>query len=59
MWTRSLTRGLLRVGGRLHHSSLDRSEKSPLIIPGQHHIATLLIRHHHEEIHPSVQLAFG
>ncbi|XDV26575.1 hypothetical protein PO909_030232 [Leuciscus waleckii] len=31
--------GLLRVGGRLHHSSLDQSEKTPLIIPGQHHIA--------------------
>lgn len=27
------------------------SEKSPLIIPGKHHIAALLIRHHHEHIH--------
>ena len=45
------THGLLRVGGRLHHSSLDQGEKTPLIIPGQHHIATLLIRHHHEKIH--------
>ncbi|XP_036003032.1 uncharacterized protein LOC118566091 isoform X2 [Fundulus heteroclitus] len=45
------THGLLRVGGRLRHSNLDQSEKTPLIIPGQHHIATLLIRHHHEQIH--------
>ncbi len=43
--------GLLRVGGRLHRSSLNQSEKTPLIIPGKHHIATLLIRHHHERIH--------
>ena len=26
--------GLLRVGGRLYHSSLNQSEKFPLIIPG-------------------------
>lgn len=43
--------GLLRVGGRLHHSGLNQSEKSPLIIPGKNHIAALLIRHHHEHIH--------
>lgn len=43
--------GLLRVGGCLHRSSLNQSEKTPLIIPGKHHIATLLIRHHHEHIH--------
>ncbi|KAI3366456.1 hypothetical protein L3Q82_000591 [Scortum barcoo] len=43
--------GLLRVGGRLHNSSLDQDEKTPLIIPGKHHIAALLIRHYHEQIH--------
>lgn len=43
--------GLLRVGGRLLNSSLEQREKTPLIIPGQHHIATLLIRHHHENVH--------
>lgn len=43
--------GLLRVGGCLHRSSLNQSEKIPLIIPGKHHIATLLIRHHHKRIH--------
>ena len=40
--------GLLRVGGRLSNSDLDASEKTPLIIPGKHHAATLLFRHHHE-----------
>lgn len=39
--------GLLRVGGRVKQ----QCEKTPLIIPGQHHIAALLIRHHHEKIH--------
>lgn len=43
--------GLLRVGGRLHNSSLSQDEKNPVIIPGNHHIATLIIRHHHEQIH--------
>ena len=45
------THGLLRVGGRLHHSSLDQEEKNPLIIPGKHHVATLIIRQCHEQIH--------
>ena len=36
--------------GRLHHC-LDQNEKTPLIIPGKHHIAILVIRQHHERIH--------
>ncbi|XP_015230163.1 PREDICTED: uncharacterized protein LOC107084718 [Cyprinodon variegatus] len=43
--------GLLRVGGHLHHSSLNRTEKNPVIIPGQHHVAALIIRHCHEQVH--------
>ncbi|PWA22445.1 hypothetical protein CCH79_00020932, partial [Gambusia affinis] len=43
--------GLLKVGGRLQHSNLGQSEKTPVIIPAQHHIATLIIRHHHEQVH--------
>ncbi|XP_073769028.1 uncharacterized protein [Danio rerio] len=42
--------GLLRVGGRLHLSSLNQREKTPLLIPGKSHIATLIIRHHHERV---------
>lgn len=39
--------GLLRIGGRLGSSSLHPSEKNPVIIPGKHHIATLLVQHYH------------
>lgn len=42
---------LLRVGGCLHHSILDQSKKTPLIIPGKQHIAALLIRQYHKQIH--------
>lgn len=41
---------LLRVGGRIGNSSLSLREKKPLIIPGRHHIATLIVRHHHEKV---------
>nr|XP_054604550.1 uncharacterized protein LOC129165413 [Nothobranchius furzeri] len=41
---------LLRVGGRLAASNLTGHETNPLLIPGKHHIATLLIRHHHEAV---------
>ena len=39
--------GLLRVGGRLKRSDVPANEKNPVVIPGQHHIAILLIRHYH------------
>ncbi|XP_052815239.1 uncharacterized protein LOC128242202 [Mya arenaria] len=42
--------GLLRVGGRLSRSSLSTCEKNPIIIPGDHHISVLLIRHYHESV---------
>ncbi|XP_062247185.1 uncharacterized protein LOC133956282 isoform X1 [Platichthys flesus] len=42
---------LLRVGGRLHNANLDQREKTPVIIPGKHQVATLLIKHHHEQIY--------
>lgn len=42
--------GLLRVGGRLKHSSLSVSVKNPIIVPGKSHLALLLIRHFHEKV---------
>ncbi|KAJ8364608.1 hypothetical protein SKAU_G00134390 [Synaphobranchus kaupii] len=42
--------GLLRVGGRISQSQLVLSEINPLIIPGCHYLATLIIRHHHEMV---------
>lgn len=41
--------GLMRVGGRIKEARLERDEKNPLIIPGSHHIARLLVRHYHEQ----------
>ena len=40
--------GMLRIGGRIDQAPVDRCEAHPLIIPSHHHIATLLVRHHHE-----------
>ncbi|XP_061891197.1 uncharacterized protein LOC133641474 isoform X1 [Entelurus aequoreus] len=42
--------GLLRIGGRIKEAKLSLEEKSPLIIPGKHHISTLLVRHYHQKI---------
>lgn len=42
--------GLLRVGGRLSSADLSKEEKHPLIIPHTHHVATLLVRHFHEQV---------
>ncbi|XP_038823288.1 uncharacterized protein LOC120023350 [Salvelinus namaycush] len=42
--------GLLRVGGRLSSADMSQDEKHPLIIPRTHHVATLLVRHYHEQV---------
>ena len=42
--------GLLRIGGRISSADLPNYEKHPLIIPKSSHIATLLVRHYHEEV---------
>lgn len=41
---------LLRVGGRLCYSQLHKNETNPVIIPNKHHIATLIVRHHHQKV---------
>ena len=43
--------GLLRVGGRLKKGNLTSDEAHPVVIPGKSHVATLLIRHFHEQVH--------
>ncbi|KAI3351066.1 hypothetical protein L3Q82_005633 [Scortum barcoo] len=40
--------GVLRVGGRLRHSSLPESIKHPAIIPKGYHITKMIIAHCHE-----------
>lgn len=34
---------ILRAGRGLHHASLDQKEKTPVITPGWHHVAALLL----------------
>ena len=42
-----LVDGVIRVGGRLQNSPINQESKHPVILPKDHHISTLIIRHHH------------
>ncbi|KAL6464619.1 hypothetical protein MHYP_G00269360 [Metynnis hypsauchen] len=42
-----LDEGLLRVGGRLKHSSLTQELKHPIILPKDDHITRLILSHYH------------
>ena len=42
--------GLLRVGGRVRKADLSDQEKHPLILPPNHHVATLLVQHYHSQV---------
>ena len=42
--------GLLRVGGRLNHSTMDESVKHPLLIPKGSILARLIIKWCHEKV---------
>lgn len=42
--------GLIRVGGRLTHAPVVSDERYPIVLPGRHHISTLLIRHFHDQL---------
>ncbi|XP_057694568.1 uncharacterized protein LOC130917316 isoform X2 [Corythoichthys intestinalis] len=42
---------ILRVGGRLTKASLHPNIKHPVIMPRDHHVSRLLIKHCHEKIH--------
>ncbi len=41
---------LLRVGSRIEQSGLSMNEVHPIIVPGRHHLATLLVSHYHEVV---------
>lgn len=43
--------GILRVGGRLRQTNLSLKEKHPVLLPKEHHVSKLLVRHYHEEVH--------
>ena len=51
---------ILRVGGRLKHSTLDFDEKHPIILPEKGHFTILIIRDHHEKaLHGGTQLTLS
>lgn len=51
---------LLRVGGRLKETELDREYKNPLILPKKSHESKLIILHFHEQVrHHRRQLTEG
>ncbi len=41
---------MIKVGGRLSHSSYSHSFKHPLILPKEHHVTKLIIAHCHESV---------
>ncbi|XP_061908363.1 uncharacterized protein LOC133653277 isoform X1 [Entelurus aequoreus] len=43
-------KGLLRIGGRLKHATLDIGEQFPIIIPAHNQIGKLLVRHYHQKV---------
>ncbi len=42
--------GMIKVGGRLSHSSYSHSFKHPLILPKEHHVTELIIAHCHASV---------
>lgn len=43
--------GMVRVGGRLKRGDFDLGERSHILVPGNHHIAKLLVLNFHEITH--------
>ncbi|XP_068151422.1 uncharacterized protein [Drosophila tropicalis] len=47
--------GILRVGGRLERSQLPADAKHPVVLPKQHRLVELLLKHEHKvNLHPGV-----
>ncbi|CAC5399702.1 unnamed protein product [Mytilus coruscus] len=47
--------GLPRVGGRLSRANINSNEKNPIIIPGKHYLAMLIVRYCHELVFHQVR----
>lgn len=43
--------GLLRVRAHIRDSNISQGEETPLIVPGHHQDASLLIKHHEQTQH--------
>lgn len=49
--------GLIRVGGRLKNSTLDYSQRHPILIPKKHPLVSILVRYFHvSHLHAGVKL---
>jgi len=46
----SMEDGLLRVGGRLRHASIEAEARNPVILPKKAHVVSLLVRHYHTKV---------
>ncbi|XP_015780174.1 PREDICTED: uncharacterized protein LOC107358056 [Acropora digitifera] len=42
-----LVDGIIRVGGRLHNSEIEPDAKHSVLLPKDHHVSHLIIRHYH------------
>ncbi|XP_068704648.1 uncharacterized protein [Montipora foliosa] len=42
-----LVDGIIRVGGRLRNSEIEPDAKHPILLPKDHHVSHLIIRHYH------------
>ncbi|XP_058802063.1 uncharacterized protein LOC131670464 [Phymastichus coffea] len=50
------TDGVIRVGGRLDRSKIPYDQQHPMILPQNHHVTRIIIRHFHETtLHAGVQ----
>ena len=43
--------GIMRINGRLDKSDISYNQKHPIIIPGKHHVAKLIVRHYHNKVY--------
>ena len=43
--------GVLRVGGRLRRATLEYGERHPVLMPSKNHVADLIARHYHKQVH--------
>lgn len=49
--------GIMRVGGRLRNSNLPLDKKYPVLLPKDHHVTNLIVRHYHiTHLHAGPQL---
>ena len=43
--------GVVHVGDRLWEAQLEYGEKHPALLPKSHHVADLVVRHYHNQVH--------